>query len=145
VTNFWYNKVHKDGSKVTKKIKAISLVFSGVFLGSLVGLLWVINSLDPKVSQINPIIFFVLIFTTIFSISLLIGFNLRQRLGIREQASFHLRVSARQAVWYSTAATAAVVLQSFRILNAANALMLASAIVCLELFFIFNDRKSSKY
>ena len=128
---------------MTKKIKAINIILALVFLASSAGLLWVVNNLDPKAAKTNPVIFFVTSFLVVYSLTFFIGFNIRQRFGLREHVSSYFKVSARQAIWYGLTAVSILVMQSYRMLNLTNSVMLAAAIICLELFFIFNDRKTA--
>jgi hypothetical protein len=121
-----------------QKLTTISIIGGVVVLvGSIAGLIFIINKLDPDASVLNPILLYTSIFGIIGASAFLIGFYFRQIFGIREFAARHIGVSTRQGVFLGLLVAVSLALQAMELFNVWNALFLVLTLVFLESYFLF--------
>jgi hypothetical protein len=109
---------------------------------SLIASVWVVYKLDPLANSGSVAIFYCCSGIFILSISALILFFFRQRFGTREMVKQHLKTSLRQGFWVALLYLAALILQSQGLFSWLNSAFLVIALTFLEVYFLYNERKS---
>lgn len=139
---FWYN-IEGNYTLNLHKILRIYIILLGIFLlASGIGLIVILNSLDPWENRTNIFLFYLDLFFLIGSASTLLSFYLRRFFGRRELLNAHFRVSLREGAMLGLLGVTVLVLQSFRILTPINAGSIGLALVFLESFFLVHDKQS---
>jgi hypothetical protein len=109
---------------------------------SLIASVWVVYSLDPGANAGNVAMFYGASGLFVLSSVALVMLFFRQRFGVREMVRYHLKISLRQAFWVSLLYVAALVLQSQELFTWLNSAFLVIALTFLEVYFLYNERKS---
>jgi hypothetical protein len=123
------------------KIKIYIYILGFVAAASMAGFIYVLNQVDPEVKDLNLTFLLAAILPLAFSLSVLIGFWLRRRLGQRELLQAHFNSSLRQGLWLAVLVTASATLQAYRLFTWINSLLLVLALLFLEFYFITRERK----
>jgi TRAP-type C4-dicarboxylate transport system permease large subunit len=119
-----------------------TLILLFLLLTSLVAGIWVIYNLDPNVS-VNNVFWFFLSSGVFVSTSIaLLLYVFRQRFGVRELAHTHFTVSLRQGFLIGLCYIISLFLQSKGLFTWLNSIYLMVALIFLESFFIYNQRRS---
>jgi hypothetical protein len=108
-----------------------------LLISSVIGLVLIINHVDPQAKTINPIILYADILVLIFSLTYLLGFLTRRMFGARERVLLHMQVAMRQSLWFGILIVASFLLLSQGLFSWLNASFLVLCLIFLESYFLF--------
>ncbi|MGE5297911.1 MAG: hypothetical protein ACM3KM_01990 [Acidobacteriaceae bacterium] len=127
---------------MAKKIKVIIAFLALLSALSLGFLIWMVAKSDPNENPwLNLSIFYAAVLCLSIGLLTIAGFFVRQKLGVREFAAVHLKTAARQSALAGILIVCSLILQSFRLFSWLNSLILLLALISLEFYFLFNERK----
>jgi hypothetical protein len=118
-----------------------TIILLAFLLASLIGGIWVVYNLDPQAGLGNVALFFAASAVFVISAVALVLYYFRQRFGTRELVHRHFLVSVRQGFLVGLCYATALYLQSKGLFSWVNAGLLAAALVFLESYFIYSERR----
>lgn len=104
---------------------------------ALIGLVFIVNLTNPGQSAGYVTLFYLDFSVLVFCAAVLVNFRVRRRWGQREMVGNYLQTAVRQGLWLTVLAVGLLMLHAADLFNAINALILVTAFVFLESFFLY--------
>ena len=96
----------------------------------------ILNNVDPATADWRGLsLFYLSLFFALVSFFTLLVFFVRSRISSKRPAFSQIGTSFRQGIFFSAALVGALILQSFRMLDWRNGLLLLVSILILEFYF----------
>lgn len=127
-----------------QKIKIYLILLSVLLVLGLISLVLIVNTYAPdKLSSI--VLFYFLVFLTIFAAATIAGFYIRRLFGQREFLGSYASSASRQGVWLGLIFVISLLLMHNGLFTWINAALMVATFVFLESYLLTIDKSNDTY